>query len=154
MDKKALISAIKVSISDVLSTMFFMPVDVVSAASSDNRVDESEIVSVSLDFTGPAKGVFWLELPMALARDVTSDFLGMDSGRLSAEDVTGTIKEMINMLVGNALSVYAPEETFTLGIPTSALRKTDTQEPDENKRIHMDIRTLGSYMTILVDLES
>lgn len=147
MRKEALISAMRTSISDVLETMFFMPVDVVTDG-VEAGPDHEPGVAVSLTFTGGAEGRFVLEVPLDLAREVSSDFLGMDPDQLGDEDVFGTIKEMVNMLAGNALSLYDPDTVFSLGLPEPADMAALTGD-----LTRLGIQTLGSHMALVVELK-
>jgi len=153
MNKEALITAIKTSTSEVLETMFFMPVDFLSAGKeitepSSNGGD----VAVRLDFSGPDSGCFRLRVPAPLARDVSIDFLGIDHDQLTDDDVAGTVKEMINMLAGNTLSLYDADAVFDLGVPEVDTGTDGTRDCSRQPAsVALEVLTLASRMTVAVD---
>ncbi len=153
MDREALAKAMKASISEVLETMFFMPVDFVTTDDTSVAWEkQSDDIRVRLDFGGPRQGSFRLVVPAGLARQVSADFLGIDPGQASWEEMTGTAKEMINMFVGNTLSRYDPEAVFDLGVPE--LMPADTPDAGgkaEPEWIRLDVQTPESRMAITVD---
>lgn len=150
MNKNALIAAMKSSIFDVLETMFFIPVDVVPAENQENEwVDECDMITIRLNFKGPASGFFVLAVPQALAMDVSSDFLGVAPAALTESHVTGTIKEMINMLAGNTLSHYDAAPPFDLDIPTTVLYE-ETSPSASYDRVLLPIQTPTGHMMLIV----
>jgi hypothetical protein len=62
------------------------------------------------------------------------DFLGISPEMISSDQITETVKEMINMLAGSTLGAYEPEVAFNLQIPKiiAAPRPTKSDsEPEE-----------------------
>ena len=80
MDKKALIWAMKNSISEVLETMFFLPVDVsdTDLTKIPCHLENDQISVTKLNFSGPFSGSFVLFIPDEFAVSLTADFLGKD----------------------------------------------------------------------------
>jgi CheY-specific phosphatase CheX len=150
-DKYALTTAMKTSISEVLETMFFLPIDVLSGANGGIVQYEPEDVAVELDFNGPASGRFQMLVPGSLAHKIASDFLGIDLVKVTRDDINGTVKEMVNMLAGNTLSLYDSELVFDLGVP--AMFYADDSGSDEVRecdQVCLEVRTLHSRMVITV----
>jgi CheY-specific phosphatase CheX len=118
MDKSAMTEAMKASISEVLEQMFFMPIDFIApdAARSDPESGNGSIIA-KLGFCGSLSGTFMLHVPGPLAHSVSADFLGIAPQNLSDDHVTGTVLEMVNMLAGGTLSIYARHALFDLQIP-------------------------------------
>jgi CheY-specific phosphatase CheX len=118
MDKSALTQAMKASISEVLEQMFFLPIDFIAPekASADPAPEETSIMA-KLGFCGSCGGTFLLRIPLALARSISADFLGTEPQSLSADQVTATVLEMVNMLAGSTLSNYDHQALFDLQIP-------------------------------------
>lgn len=152
MDKDALTKAMKDSISEVLETMFFMPVDFMSTGKGKAQpADKTEPIAVQLHFSGPVSGCIRLTAPKNLAREVSSDFLGIDPDTVVPADMVGTIKEMINMLAGNTLSLYDPKVVFDMGVPETIPGGDPlTRNIDEYELIHLEIQTLASCMTMVL----
>ena len=119
MDKEALTAAMKTSISDVLETMFFLPLDVYDTASPEElRIFETEgIMACKLTFSGPFSGRFVFWAPNESALSLTANFLGMDQSGISKDQITETVKEIINMIAGNTFSIFNPQVVFNLDIP-------------------------------------
>jgi CheY-specific phosphatase CheX len=119
MEKEVLISTMRNSISDVLETMFFMPLEFSEAADLGElwSMEQDSIMVTRVKFKGPFEGHFDFFIPKDLARSLADSFLGEDEGSISHENVTETIKEMINMIAGNTFSLYDSQAVFDLGIP-------------------------------------
>ena len=119
MNNKALTSAMKVSIFDVLETMFFLPMDFYDSVSLDEfwDLDKDKIIAAKLNFDGPFSGHCIFYVPEELAVSVTADFMGKEKEDISDNQAKETVKEMANMITGNAFSLYDPEAVFNLGVP-------------------------------------
>ena len=119
MEKKALISAMKASISEVLEKTFFLPMDfseVVNLGELYNSGKDKMLTS-KLSFKGPFSGYFLFFMPRDLAFFLTAGFLGEDEGNVSQDQVTGTLKEILNMIAGSTFSVFDNQAVFDLDIP-------------------------------------
>lgn len=116
---KALTSAMKTSIFDVLETMFFLPVDVSESGIADRSIifDPEKTVASRLDFDGPLSGHFDFLVPENLALSLTANFLGQDESRVSPDQAIETVKEITNMIAGNTFSIFNPRAVFNLDIP-------------------------------------
>jgi CheY-specific phosphatase CheX len=119
LNKTVLTSAMKNSISNVLETMFFLPVDFDDFVSKEELwdMDKDQILSARLNFNGPLSGHCIFYIPEKLARSVTADFMGKEEKKISIDQAKATIKEMANMITGNTFGLYDPEAVFNLGIP-------------------------------------
>ncbi len=150
MDKQALTTAMTASISEVLESMFFLPIDLVADTAVDTAAaDGDPTVAARVDFSGPSTGCFLLRVPGELARTVASDFLGVDIAAVARDDIEGTIREMLNMLAGNTLSRYDPDTVFDLGVPaTMPIGAVDADARDGGEAVCLDIRTLSSQMAL------
>ena len=148
MDKPKMIQAMKASISEVLEQMFFLPIDVVDDHNegSTKIIDARPSFAASIGFDGPSSGVFVLHIPSALAASITADFLGAVADELSEEQITGTVKEMLNMLAGNSLSAYDAQASFNLKIPELLASPVATEKKEGI--IDIGIETMDSRMTL------
>jgi len=148
MNKPKMIQAMKASISEVLEQMFFLPIDVVddNGEGSAMVIDAPQTIAARVDFDGPSSGVFVLHIPSALAASITADFLGASADELSDEQITGTVKEMLNMLAGNSLSAYDAHASFNLNIPEVAT-PPGTKDGREGI-IDIGIETMDSRMAL------
>jgi len=118
MQTEKMMSAMRTSISDVFETMFFMPVDFEPAALGAPETDgDGGTLTARLAFDGARSGYFRLRIPEGLARRVSADFMGMEPGAVSTEDIAGTVLEMVNMMAGNTFSAYDPQTVFNLQGP-------------------------------------
>jgi len=150
-----LTKAMKASISEVLETMFFMVIDVVSESEKKESVpDSSHAIGVVLDFGGPACGCFRLMVPSILAHESTADFLGIDIDALARDDVCGTLMEMVNMLAGNTLSHYDADLVFDLSVPRMIDEEAGDRSPSgQAGYCSLDIQTLANRMSLVVNYE-
>jgi CheY-specific phosphatase CheX len=119
MKKNLLKMAMKNSISDVLETMFFLPMDFSDMVDAHElwNTGKDQILAAKLNFDGPLIGDCIFYIPERLAKSITADFMGKEEEGISDDQVKGTVKEIINMIVGNTFSRYDPEAAFNLGIP-------------------------------------
>jgi len=111
--------AMKNSISDVLETMFFLPLNFSDTVDVHELWDtgKDQILAAKLNFDGPLTGDCIFYIPEKLAKSITADFMGREEEGISDDQVKGTVKEIINMIAGSTFSTYDPEATFNLGIP-------------------------------------
>jgi CheY-specific phosphatase CheX len=119
MKRKALIQAMKDSISEVLETMFFSVVcfPEISQAKDQWVVEGKQMAAVELNFNGPFSGSFSLFMPEALALSLTAGFIGTDEEEVSGDHVEETVKEILNMIAGNTFYKLGGHADFHLGIP-------------------------------------
>lgn len=128
--------AMKDSIFNVIEQMFFLPIDVRETNKSANdELPDTSLITAGVGFNGPFDGMFMLSIPEDLAASMAVDFLGISPEMISSEQITGTVKEMINMLAGSALSTYESEVAFNLQIPeiiAAPKPATSDSEPEES----------------------
>ena len=148
MDNPKMIQAMKASISEVLEQMFFLPIDLVEDHNGGGamEIDSPGNIAASIGFEGPSSGVFVLHIPSSLAATITADFLGASSEELSEEQITGTVKEMLNMLAGNSLSAYDANASFNLNIPELTTHRVEKDR--KAAIIDIAIETMDSRMTL------
>ena len=149
MNKEVLTSAMKNSISDVLETMFFLPVDFDDSVSLDEfwDPDKDKIIAAKLNFDGPLSGYCILYIPEKLAVSITADFMGKEEKDVSNEQARGTLMEITNMITGNGFSLYDPESVFNLGAPELVgLDDFHKDLSDAEDRISIAIDTLENYL--------
>ena len=144
MEKKSLIIAMKNSISDVLEKMFFLPLELNEA---DNPVEIKDFLCSKLDFSGQLSGYFLLYMPEDLARMIAADFMGVDKKKISNESVPGTLKEILNMIVGNTFTLYNDKAVFNLGIP-EIIDKNSVIEDIPTEEINILINTPDNQMLV------
>lgn len=119
MDTEALMTAVKRSISEVLETMFFLPLDFSRAGRNEflKTLAADDILAARLEFEGPFDGFCMLYIPASLARSISLDFMGKSDGSVTTEQVEATVKELVNMITGNTFAGYDQGAVFDLGIP-------------------------------------
>jgi len=148
-NKEVLTSAMKNSISDVLETMFFLPVDFNDSVSLDEfwDLDKDKITAARLNFDGPLSGYSILYIPEKLAVSITADFMGKEEKGISDKQVKETVKEITNMITGNAFSLYDPEAVFNLGVPElTGLDDFQKDLSDSENKISIAVSTLENYL--------
>ena len=147
--------AMKNSISDVLETMFFLPMDFSDTVDVHElwNAGKDQILAVKLNFDGPLIGDCVLYIPEKLAKSITADFMGKEEEGVSDDQVKGTVKEIINMIVGNTFSRYDPEAAFNLGIPELVSFKDCFNElSDTGSRFSFVIDTLENHLAFQLNV--
>jgi len=114
--KTQLMKAMITSISEVVETMFFLPAE----QEKEGTVLETgllDAVSAALAFTGEISGRLVMMVPGNLLSEMTENFMGESDDKLTRELKYGTLKELLNMVCGNALRKLDSGHGFDLGIP-------------------------------------
>lgn len=134
MEKTEWMNATKASISDVLETMFFLPIEF-SEWGGLGKLEPPEndlFLGCRLSFTGPFSGFLLFLVPSKLARSLTASFLGEEEGEVGDAEVTGTVKEILNMVTGKSFSILDDAAVFELGLPEATasweLALSDSEE--------------------------
>jgi CheY-specific phosphatase CheX len=144
--KTQLMKAMKTSISEVMETMFFLPVEFgQTAALSRAGLDAPDTMACRLAFSGDISGHVILAAPESLVLEMAENFMGEPRDQLTREHLTGTLKEMLNMVCGNALRNTPAKIPFELGIPDIA----DLSKIAPDSQFHMietDVAKLGMLL--------
>ena len=117
---KILMTAMKTSISEVMETMFFLPVEFGEEQATliqSGMVDNKPTMACQLNFSGDFSGCVTLLIPKDLLFEMTQNFMGESSEHLEDEHLSGTLTETLNMICGNALSRVDSKIPFELDIP-------------------------------------
>jgi CheY-specific phosphatase CheX len=155
MKNKDMTTAMKNSISDVLETMFFLSLDF------SNDIDLLElwntgkdpIIAAKLSFSGPLSGYAVFCIPKKSALSITADFMGKDEQEISDDQINGTVKEIINMTIGNTFSMYNPDVVFNLGVPELVgFHDVIKDLSDSEKRFSIVIETLKNYLAFQMNI--
>ena len=120
METETIISAMKASISEVLETMFFLPLEFSDIDRFEDwwsEGSEDGLLVTRLSFTGPVSGMFFFFMPKSLGLSLAASFMGENETAVSQEHVADTVKEIINMIAGNAFGIWDDQAIFDLGIP-------------------------------------
>ena len=119
MPVETLMKAIMAGISNVLETMFFLPVQFAEGTCSLSEwfFDNQLLVGAELSFEGPLSGSLWLLAPVAVTDEITASFLGLGKDEITEEQRADTIKEALNMIGGHGLSLFDGKGSFAVGLP-------------------------------------
>jgi len=151
MEKEALTIAMKDSISDVMGTMFFLPIDFSDADRIETlwNAETDGILIAKLNFEGPFSGYCALYIPKKLALSISADFMGKDKESISDDQVRGTVKEIINMIAGNTFSIYNQQAVFNLEIPELvSFSELEADPSDSENQIFIGIETLEDPLAL------
>jgi CheY-specific phosphatase CheX len=155
MEKNHLLEAMKISISEVLETMFFLPIDrteVVEIDAFHSALNEN-LELVEVEFSGIFSGSVLLLIPDDLALFLTASFLGSIEEKVLPTHIAETKKEIVNMIAGNTLANFNDKVVFDLGIP-NIVNAGDIK----NRNEHGDVviyqsHTMEKFLFIRVRLE-
>jgi hypothetical protein len=117
--KTTLKTAMMASISEVLDTMFFLPVEFSDPAGTetDGIVDEDKTIACRIGFQGRFSGYFTLFVPENMLFTLTENFMGLNPDHITSEHTFGTVKEALNIMAGGTLSGFDDTIEFQLTIP-------------------------------------
>lgn len=147
--KKILMTAIKTSISEVMETMFFLPVEFGPNAILDEcEMDKKNNMACWLAFTGEVSGHLVLIVPEKLGVEMAENFMGESFENITQDHLSGTVTEMLNMVCGNALSKTDSKVPFELGIP----EMMDISQISD-RQVFFLVETIESKMAIAVIMD-
>jgi len=148
--KNLLMTAMTNSISEVLETMFFMPVEIGSETIlKDSGINRDNALACRLSFTGDICGNIDIVSPEPLVAELAANFLGEITGELTREQQFGTLSEMLNMVGGNALKNVKCNSPYKIGIPRM-ITCTDIEGDAECTQIE----TMDSKMAVLLSIHA
>lgn len=112
-------AAMTTSISDVLETMFYMPLEFEDTGDPETRgiFDTADLRVCKLDFKGAMSGYLVMMIPETLLVSMAVDFMGEERENIVRMHTDGIIKEVVNMVLGHMLSNLDEKSDFHLGIP-------------------------------------
>lgn len=122
-----LITQIMISISEVMETMFYIPVEPQETQTTfeeSGMTESGNMKAATITFRGIFSGTIDLIVPETLLIIMTENFMGEKKEHLTQEHLDGTLKEGLNMLAGNTFSKIDKKSSFCLGVPkinTSAI---------------------------------
>ena len=146
--KKVLMTAMTNSISEVMETMFFMPVEIgPETILKDSGIDRNNALACRLKFTGDICANIDIISPEPLVAELASNFLGQSKNELTLEEQFGTLSEMLNIICGNALKNVKCKLPYKLDIPEK-ITSSDLNGTTECTLIE----TMDSKMAILLSI--
>ncbi len=147
---KILTTAMKTSISEVMETMFYLPVEFGedTPGMPEGIGNNSLNMACKLTFSGDCSGCLTLVIPKDLLEEMAENFMGEPRDQLGEEHLSGTLTETLNMVCGNALSTVAAEKPFELGIP-----KMIHESEISNTGVFIMVETAISLMAINISLD-
>ena len=116
---KTILTAMKISISEVMETMFFLPVEYSErlAAKEVKMLKGKQNKACCLDFCGDFSGTVYLLVPSRFLREMAENFMGEPGDLFGDEILEGTLTETVNMMSGNALRKLNAGSPFQLTVP-------------------------------------
>lgn len=115
---KNLMTAMMTSTSEVMETMFYLPVEFCDEPAPFSDLDNfSPFEACELKFSGDVSGRVILVIPKDLLSEMAENFMGESRDHLEDEHLSGTLTEALNMICGNALSGVNSKTPFELDIP-------------------------------------
>ena len=146
---KAILTAMKTSISEVMETMFFLPVEFVDepATKQIKALKGRQGKTCRLDFSGDCSGSVFLLVPRQLLMEMAENFMGESGESIGEMLLDGTLAEAVNMMAGNALRKVKSAVPFELSIP-KLVPGTEFPETDGT----LIIKTTGPEMAVHITL--
>ena len=146
---KKVLKAMKTSISEVMETMFFLPVEFSEdpSAKEIKGIKGKQNTACRLDFSGDRSGSVYLLVPRGLLSQMAENFMGEPAESLGDDLLNGTLTETVNMITGNALRKVKAEKPFSIGIP-KLIPGSEFPETEGT----LIINTLGPQMAVHITL--
>ena len=152
--EKLLKKAMQASMSEVLGTMFYMPLEFETQESLEHSglLKTPGMQMASLGFKGALSGTLVFLVPRDLLQAMTADFMG--ERVVSAEQMAGTLKEIANMVAGNTFSTYDSAKEFCLGIPELITPSRMASLRSGGKEIFLLVESVEGSMGVWMGLDS
>ena len=131
MMNRNLMTAMRTSISEVMETMFFEPIEFSEETDALAFFDENRenLIVVNVKYQGPFSGDLCCFMPKDLALSLASNFLGKELSDVSNDQAGEVVKEIVNMTAGGIFSHYDKNAVFQIGIPEIVNhKKTDIDD--------------------------
>ena len=111
--------ALKESISEVFSTMFFLvPEEDASLAEALAGNQAGAWLEGWLEVTkGEEKVKVWIWSPPELVKELAANILSLEPEATTPDDMLDAYKEMLNMVVGRLRTVVDTESQWRMGLP-------------------------------------
>jgi hypothetical protein len=112
-------TALRESISEVFSTMFFLvPEEDAELAGSLAGNPSAAWLEGWLEVTkGEEKVKVWIWSPPELVKELAANILSLEPENTTPDDMLDAYKEMLNMVVGRLLTVVDTESEWRMGLP-------------------------------------
>lgn len=148
--KTTLKTAMMASISEVLDTMFFLPLEFSDPASpeTDGVFGEDKTVACRIGFQGRFSGYFTLFVPENMLVTLTENFMGLNPDNITPEHTFGTIKEALNIMAGGTLSGFDDTIEFQLTIPEIIHNKIAFKKGTDEKEIVVITKTTEGSLVL------
>lgn len=113
--------ALKDSISEVFSTMFFMVPEWEPVVEPELAASEAQgWLEGSLEVTRQKIQIgLWVWCPRSLAAELAANILAVDPPDLDETMILDAYREMINMVAGGLLTTVDPQGQWRMGLPQS-----------------------------------
>jgi len=133
--------------SDILETMFFVvpePWSSQDTQGEDLRFDIRGVVALG------GSTPLWLNLfvPMAMARRLAGNFLGLEESRPDADSLLDTTREILNMIAGNLVTELEAESGLELGLPEVSLFQRTVPRAYMGEHKHVFILVEDEYLML------
>ena len=146
-----LLNAMKISISEIFETMFFMPVEFENKPELEAVIKASSFMAASISFSGVRTGHFQSIFPVSVLRSIASAFMGVDETKITQNDMAGTISEIINMISGNTLTMVGGD--YHLELPEILSPKNlEIKPPDKTCGGRVFVKTLNGLFSVNFDI--
>lgn len=107
---------------EVFGTMYFMPLQILQQPPAEGSWHlDSSYICAEIGFAGPLNADVTFYFPLAMVKNITEGFLGIDPGEITNRQMEDTMKEAANMTIGCFLGKVDPEGLSKLGIPSASV---------------------------------
>jgi len=115
--------AVRSAIEQVFQTMYFSEAAYLGRAELGGAA-----FGTSVGFSGDVSGEFRVTVSESLASGMAADFLALEPGETSPEQVEAIVKEFANVACGATLGAWRPGGNFHCSVPGPLERDSDAGE--------------------------
>ena len=152
-------------LSKTFATMFFLDIEpqemgkipgpAVAPASDPHEVESSNgFIRSRIRFEGPRSGMISLVLPVALAKVMANNFLGLEEGEASKSQTCDVAGELANIISGNLLSALDQKGSYSLSLPeTGPSDDPEIDHPGRRRGFALDFDAEGHWVQFRIFFE-
>lgn len=141
---EGLVPILERAIFKILTEMYFLIPDVDLPAGVAGGFSGPGY-TLSLGRRGGESIRFFFLFDPVLGKSMTADFMGLNQSDVTEEMVEGTLRECVNMIVGNLLNEIDSDGSLIMGLPEKCPKRPDWVPPHPDVRLFFDSRAIEGW---------
>ncbi len=137
--------------SKVFETMFFISLD--EQGGGEEAFTAPKVLRGEIGFKGTDSGALILVLPYEFAKNMTTNFLGLEEEEATEGQVTDMVGELCNMICGNLFSEFDKKNPCTLTLPKTEILDSQSMGEFQGAQVVVPFEADEAWVTLALKLE-